>query len=68
MEGEMSGKTESAAVRSLKSEKVRQKGQNESELQEGLDDTFPASDPVSVTSTTTSGGPDSATPENKKVS
>lgn len=64
----MSGKTESAAVRSLKSEKVRQKGQSESELQEGLDDTFPASDPVSVTSTTTSGGPDRATREKKKVS
>ena len=29
----------------------------EEELEEGLEDTFPASDPVSITGTTTSGGP-----------
>lgn len=29
----------------------------EEQLQEGLEDTFPASDPISVTSTVISGGP-----------
>jgi hypothetical protein len=45
--------TESPAVRSLKAEHASP----ETELEEGLEDTFPASDPVAVTSSTKSGGP-----------
>lgn len=45
----------SAAVRSLEQE---QRAENsEQELEEGLEDTFPASDPVSVTSTGIPGAP-----------
>jgi len=51
----MSGQTPSPAARSLKAEQARVSAANE--LDEGLEDTFPASDPVAVTSTTTSGGP-----------
>lgn len=47
--------TESAAVRSLHRE--QQTVHDEGELEEGLQDTFPASDPVSTTSSTTSGAP-----------
>ncbi|AZO61262.1 MAG: hypothetical protein EOQ55_10080 [Mesorhizobium sp.] len=43
----------SEAVRSLE----RDREIEEEELEEGLEDTFPASDPVSITSTTIPGGP-----------
>ncbi len=55
----------SPAVRSLEREqaKAAEKGDlAEDELEEGLEDSFPASDPVSVTSTVTPGGPE----QNKK--
>ena len=45
----------SSAAKSLEAERKRQL--SEEELEEGLEDTFPASDPVSVTSSTTSGAP-----------
>jgi hypothetical protein len=45
----------SSAVKSL--EKQRRADIAEEELEEGLEDTFPASDPVSVTSTAIPGGP-----------
>lgn len=52
MSGANSNKAPSDAVRSLKNEKASQrKAGVESELDEGLEDTFPASDPVSSTST-----------------
>ena len=50
----------SPAVKSLEREKRRQKhgaDVREEELEEGLEDTFPASDPVSVTSSSIPGGP-----------
>ena len=50
----------SPAVKSLEKEQRKQKQDadlKEEELEEGLEDSFPASDPVSVTSTTHSGGP-----------
>ena len=50
----------SPAVKSLEREKRRQKHEadvREEELEEGLEDTFPASDPVSVTSSSIPGGP-----------
>ncbi|MGS1094106.1 hypothetical protein ACVCNR_05885 [Aquamicrobium terrae] len=47
------GKT--AAVKSL--EKERKAHDAMEELEEGLEDTFPASDPVSVTSSAIPGGP-----------
>ena len=50
----------SPAVKSLEKEQRKQNQDadlNEEELDEGLEDTFPASDPVSVTSTSHSGGP-----------
>lgn len=43
------------ATRSL--ERERADARNSDELDEGLEDTFPASDPVSATSTTTTGAP-----------
>ena len=46
---------ETPATRSLRAEQARAAG--EDELEEGLEDTFPASDPVSATSTTTTGAP-----------
>ena len=46
----------SPAVRSMEREK-RDKALDEEQLEEGLEDTFPASDPVSVTSSTKTGGP-----------
>lgn len=52
----------SPAVRSLEREKAEadRKGDlAEEELEEGLEDSFPASDPVSVTSTAVPGGPKS---------
>lgn len=51
-------KKKSPAVRSLEREqKHQQEATAEEELEEGLEDSFPASDPVSVTSTTIPGGP-----------
>jgi len=48
----------SPAVRSLERERRRRaKKDKEEQLDEGLEDTFPASDPVSVTSSSISGGP-----------
>ncbi|TGQ51209.1 hypothetical protein EN836_25485 [Mesorhizobium sp. M1C.F.Ca.ET.193.01.1.1] len=44
-----------AAVRSL--ERERHHEIEEEELEEGLEDTFPASDPVSITSPSITGGP-----------
>ena len=43
------------AVRSLEQEQRHEI--EEEELEEGLEDTFPASDPVSITSTSLPGGP-----------
>jgi hypothetical protein len=48
------------AVKSLEREKRKQKQDTdlrEDELEEGLEDTFPASDPVSVTSSSIPGRP-----------
>ena len=53
-------KKKSPAVKSLEREKRRQKHEadvREEELDEGLEDSFPASDPVSVTSSSIPGGP-----------
>ena len=53
-------KKKSPAVKSLEREKRRQTHEadvREEELEEGLEDTFPASDPVSVTSSSIPGGP-----------
>ena len=47
--------TKSAAVRSLEEE--RRRPDTESELDEALEDTFPASDPVSITDTSIAGAP-----------
>ncbi|MBZ9987932.1 hypothetical protein LB572_12600 [Mesorhizobium sp. BH1-1-5] len=44
-----------AAVRSLEHERHREV--EEEELEEGLEDTFPASDPVSITSSAIPGSP-----------
>ena len=51
----------SPAVKSLEREKRKQKqgaDKREEELEEGLEDSFPASDPVSVTSSSIPGGPE----------
>jgi hypothetical protein len=45
----------SGAVRSL--ERSRRAALDEEELEEGLDDTFPASDPVSITGSSIPGAP-----------
>jgi hypothetical protein len=45
-----------AAVRSLEHERDREVGAEE-ELEEGLEDTFPASDPISITSSAIPGAP-----------
>jgi hypothetical protein len=50
----------SPAVKSLEREQRKQSqdaDKREEELEEGLEDTFPASDPVSVTSSSIPGGP-----------
>jgi hypothetical protein len=50
----------SPAVKSLEREQRKQKqdaDKREEELDEGLEDSFPASDPVSVTSSSIPGGP-----------
>lgn len=50
MEHNKPNKAPSDAVKSLKEEKKAQNQKDtESELDEGLEDTFPASDPVSIT-------------------
>jgi hypothetical protein len=49
------GKT--PAVRSFEHDQ-RQESNLEEELQEGLEETFPASDPVSITGTTIPGAPE----------
>jgi hypothetical protein len=60
----MEPQSESPAVQSLKLEKSRQRSQaSRGELQKGLEDTFPASDPVSTTHTAVAAGrtdPDAA--------
>jgi hypothetical protein len=48
-------RSKTSAVRSLEQER-RARDETE-ELEEGLEDTFPASDPVSVTSSAIPGGP-----------
>jgi len=51
-------KSQSPAVRSLRKEQKKQSALTpEQELEKGLKDTFPASDPVSPTSGTTAGKP-----------
>lgn len=53
-----SAEAQSPAVASLRREQKRQsKISANGELEEGLEDTFPASDPVSVTVSTVPGGP-----------
>lgn len=50
----MGHRTESPAVRSLHEEQARQAGADaKGKLQKGLEDTFPASDPVSATNPST---------------
>jgi len=52
------GAKKSPAVRSLEREqRLRAKKSKEEQLEEGLEDTFPASDPVSVTSSSIPGRP-----------
>jgi hypothetical protein len=52
------GTKKSPAVRSLEREqRMRAKKDKDQQLDEGLEDTFPASDPISVTSTSIPGGP-----------
>ncbi|WP_315925291.1 hypothetical protein [Mesorhizobium sp. SP-1A] len=53
--GQKAKPKKSSAVRSL--EQQRHAQDMEEELDEGLEDTFPASDPVSVTGTAIPGGP-----------
>ena len=49
--------SKSPAVQSLKQERARQRGgDGKGELERGLEDTFPASDPVSMTHTGTASG------------
>lgn len=50
--------TRQQAALAAELEKNERKRENEEELETGLEDTFPASDPVSVTSPTTAGGPE----------
>lgn len=66
MECPVTDKKRSPAVSSLESEQKKQQTRPESELEEGLEDTFPASDPVSPTGTTTSGGPGAKNDARKK--
>ncbi len=50
--------SKTSAVRSLEKEQREETPSTpEEELEEGLEDTFPASDPVAVTSTSISGAP-----------
>ncbi len=50
-----SASTKSPAVASLNKEQAQDKAASEDDLEEGLEDSFPASDPVSATSTTVPG-------------
>jgi len=50
------GEKDSAAVRSLEQERLSREEQEE-ELETGLEDSFPASDPASITRTSTPGSP-----------
>ncbi|MGE3365845.1 MAG: hypothetical protein AB7I34_20640 [Rhizobiaceae bacterium] len=62
-------KPESPAVRSLRKERKKQSALTpEQELEKGLKDTFPASDPVSPTSSTTAGKPAKDAAPAKKAS
>jgi cytoskeletal protein RodZ len=56
---------ESPAARSFRKERAA--GAGETELDEGLEETFPASDPVSATSTTTTGAPRGDQPTRNRV-
>ena len=56
----------SPAVRSLEDEE-RKKADQEEDLERGLEDSFPASDPVSVTEPTVAGRPDKGRPDTKKA-
>lgn len=64
----MSNPKQSQAVESLKQERAKQDARKQKgQLQEGLEDTFPASDPVSVTgSSIPSGRTDAAEAEKVK--
>lgn len=53
---ERSGEPKSAAAISLEAERRRRQSQEE-QLDEGLEDTFPASDPVSATNSSITGPP-----------
>lgn len=44
----------------------KERSQREEELQEGLEDTFPASDPVSVTGSSITGAPKDGESKKKK--
>ena len=57
----MSDETVSPAVKSLLAEQADQSAANKTRLEKGLEDTFPASDPVSATHTATATAP--AVPE-----
>lgn len=57
---EMESEPKSAAAVSLEAERRRRQNQEE-QLDEGLEDTFPASDPVSVTSSSITGPPPKTT-------
>ncbi|MES5096639.1 DUF2934 domain-containing protein [Agrobacterium sp. BA1120] len=51
------GDENSPAAESVRNERAEaQDGSKDQDLEEGLEDSFPASDPVSATSTTVSGG------------
>ena len=50
-------KKKTPATRSLEREKQKREELKEEELEEGLEDSFPASDPVSVTSPSIPGRP-----------
>ena len=52
----MQDQSVSPAVKSLRDEQAQQSATPQTRLEEGLEETFPASDPVSITSTVTAGG------------
>jgi len=57
--GDLRKALESPAVRSLQAEKRKRTAprDDDAQLKQGLEDSFPASDPVSITSTATAGKP-----------
>ena len=62
-----SGKGKTPAVRSLEEERRHEAAiTDEEELETGLEGTFPASDPISVVSTSIPGKPKRRRPENGK--